>query len=89
VRTQLYRQRPEAIISGRRIKLLDQLKQMAVGIVEIDATTAVPRVDLAESRPINLGVEVDSSAVDTREGRIEFHIAEEEGALEGPAGVAL
>jgi hypothetical protein len=62
---------------------------MAVWIVEVDATAAILPVDLAQSRPIELSIEVDAAAVDARESRIEFSIADEEGALKGPASPGI
>jgi hypothetical protein len=62
---------------------------MAVGIVKIDVASAVQVVDLAASCPIETSIEVDGSAVYARESIIEFRVADEEGALKGPASCGL
>ena len=62
--------------------LFDQLEQMVVGIIEVDAGAAVLAVQLAASFSVETGIEVDTGAADALEGRIEFRAAQEKGALE-------
>src|SRR3954447_21161050 len=60
------------------VGLGDQLHQVAVGIVEIDAAAAVEMVDLARPLAAEIRIVGDARGADAGEGRVEFHLADQE-----------
>ena len=57
---------------GRAVGSGDELHQMTVGIVEIDAATIVKMIDLAAPGAVEVGVECDARTSDARERGVEF-----------------
>ncbi len=62
----------------------DQLHQVAVGVVEIDAAAAVVVVDFAGLRAARIGVVADALVADAGEGGVEFGVADQERVVHRP-----
>src|SRR4030095_17157396 len=65
------------------VRLGDQLEQMAVGILEIDAAAAPVMVDLAGTALVMIGEVVDARLLDARERGIELLVVDQEGIVLG------
>jgi hypothetical protein len=70
-----------AALWDRTIGPGDQLEQVPVGIVEIDAAAAIEMVDFARMLAAEIGVMLDAVGANTGEGGIEFLLADQEGIV--------
>lgn len=59
----------------------DYLHQVTVGIVEVDAGTAVQMIDLAGLGAPRTGIIPDALSADAGERRVEFGVADKEGVI--------
>src|SRR5580704_17810826 len=62
----------------------DYFHQVTVGVVEIDAATAVQKIDLAGLGAPRVGVVPDALSADAGERRVELGIADKEGIMPWP-----
>src|SRR5260221_14463538 len=60
-----------------------ELEEVAVGVVEVEATAAIEVVDLAAPVVVEIGVEGDAAGLEAREGGVELGLAHQEGAVLG------
>jgi hypothetical protein len=57
---------------------------VTVGVVEIDAATAVQMIDLAGLGAPRVGVILDAMGADAGERRVKFGVADKEGVMPRP-----
>ena len=60
----------------RAVRLCDQLEQVAVGCVEIDAAPAIVMVDLARAAAVVIGIIRDAGGANAGECGVEFLLAD-------------
>src|SRR5215472_3816726 len=61
----------------------DYFHHVTVGVLEIDATTAVQMIDLAGLRAARIGVILDALSADAGERRVELGVAYKERVMPG------
>src|SRR6516165_12650354 len=65
-------------LGGRAVWAGDQLKQVAVRVVEIDAAATIEMIDLAGTLAAEIRVVLHPGGADAGEGGIEFRVADQE-----------
>src|SRR6267143_6094103 len=68
-------------LRDRAVGLGDQLEEVAVGVVEIDAAAAVEVIDLARPLAAEIRVMRDAGGADAGEGGVELRFADEESVV--------
>jgi hypothetical protein len=62
----------------------DYFHHVTVGVIEIDAATAVQMIDLAGLGAPRIGVILDALGADAGERRVKFGVADKEGVMPRP-----
>jgi hypothetical protein len=65
-------------LRDRAIGLRDDLEQMAVGIMEVQAAAAIKMVNLAGAGEVKIRVEFDARLLNPLERHVKLHVADEE-----------
>src|SRR6516162_958391 len=68
-------------LGGRAVGAGDQLEQVAVRVVEIDAAAAIEMIDLTRPLAAEIRVVRDTNGTNASEGGVEFGIADQEGIV--------
>src|SRR5271166_3316388 len=66
---------------GRAVWAGDQLEQVAIRVVEIDAAAAIEMINLAGPLTAEICIVRDTGGADAGEGGIEFRVADQEGIV--------